>query len=406
MSTNCKFYKEEEYRSIDGGITWTATGVYRKGDLIEYDSPDCSYVPPTPTFDGKFKAEYSDGTSYSAECDSYSGLDTDDTQPSGYQVSAMTSATIGNCVTGIYFAFSGCTNLSSIDIPSGVTEIGDSAFDDCRSLTSVTIPDNVTSIGWSAFRNCSGLTSIDIPTGVTTIKQGAFSHCYGLTSIDIPSGVTRIENVTFHSCSGITNTITIPNSVTSIGNSAFAYCKNIPNIVIGSGVSSIGQTAFECCNNLTSITINATTPPTLGSNVFYNTNDCPIYVPCESVDAFKSAWSSYADRIQCIPTFNLISYIYYRDYIHGTLTGTISGTNGFSASFEHSSESATQTLVSNIVGTTQFVGYVMDSSYDTTNPYQAITKTVVYTRIQEGIIYTIRLNVGKGLKGYLKIEKN
>jgi hypothetical protein len=56
---------------------------------------------------------------------------------------------------------------------------------------------------------------------------------------------------------------------------------------------------------LTSITCNATTPPTLeDAFAFENTDNCPIYVPAESVDTYKAAsgWSTYADRIQPIPT--------------------------------------------------------------------------------------------------------
>ena len=74
------------------------------------------------------------------------------------------------------------------------------------------------------------------------------------------------------------------------------------SITIGSGVTSIGDYGLAICPNMASITINATTPPTLGSNVFYETNNCPIYVPAESVSAYQSAWSEYASRIQAIPT--------------------------------------------------------------------------------------------------------
>jgi len=42
----------------------------------------------------------------------------------------------------------------------------------------------------------------------------------------------------------------------------------------------------------------------LGASAFNDTNNCPIYVPSESVEAYKSAsgWSNYASRIQPIPT--------------------------------------------------------------------------------------------------------
>ena len=57
-------------------------------------------------------------------------------------------------------AFEGCSGLTSLTIPSGVTSIGEAAFSGCSGLTSLTIPSSVTSIGRSAFSGCSGLTSI------------------------------------------------------------------------------------------------------------------------------------------------------------------------------------------------------------------------------------------------------
>ena len=53
-----------------------------------------------------------------------------------------------------YWAFSGCSGLTSITIPNSVTSIGVFAFYGCSGLTSITIPNSVTSIGKSAFYNC------------------------------------------------------------------------------------------------------------------------------------------------------------------------------------------------------------------------------------------------------------
>ena len=136
----------------------------------------------------------------------------------------------------------------------------------------------------------------------TSIGNNAFSSCDRLKNIDIPNGVTSIGNNAFTNCSRLKN-IDIPNGVTTIGSGAFQTCTGLTSCTIGSGVTSIGTQAFIGCNSLTSITIEATTPPTLGVNAFFSTNDCPIYVPSESVDAYKAAtnWRSYADRIQAKP---------------------------------------------------------------------------------------------------------
>ena len=215
--------------------------------------------------------------------------------------SSLTSVTIPNSVTSIgERAFYGCSGLTSVTIPNSVTSIGEWAFYGCSGLTSVTIPNSVTSIGESAFEDCSGLTSVTIPNSVTSIGNYAFYNCTGLTSVTIPNSVTSIGNSAFSSCSGLTS-VTIPSSVTSIGESAFWDCSGLTSVTIGNSVTSIGLGAFYNCTSLTSITIEAETPPALGLSVFNNTNDCPINVPCGTIDAYTSAWPEYANRIIIIP---------------------------------------------------------------------------------------------------------
>ena len=169
--------------------------------------------------------------------------------------SSLTGITIPDGVTSIGDgAFRGCSSLTGITIPDGVTSIGDGAFSDCSSLTSINIPDGVTSIGYDVFRDCTNLTSINIPDGVTSIRSSAFYDCSSLTSITIPNSVTSIEYGAFYRCSSLTS-ITIPNSVTSIGNQAFRDCTNLTSITIPDGVTSIGEYAFCDCSSLTSINI-------------------------------------------------------------------------------------------------------------------------------------------------------
>ena len=64
-------------------------------------------------------------------------------------------------------------DITSYEIPYGVTSIGKEAFAGCKNLTSVTIPDSVTSIGKEAFRACFDLTSVTIPKNCKVVF-GAF----------------------------------------------------------------------------------------------------------------------------------------------------------------------------------------------------------------------------------------
>jgi hypothetical protein len=172
------------------------------------------------------------------------------------------------------------------------------------TVRKVEIGDAITSIGYSAFNYCTNLTSIDIPSGVTSIGSYAFNNCRSLTSIDIPDSVTSIGGYAFDSCYNLTS-VTISNSVTSIGDATFYGCTSLTSIVIPSGITSIEGFAFDGCNNLTSVTVEAVDPPSLGSDVFNDTNNCPIYVPSQSVDEYKNStstgWYEYASRIQAIP---------------------------------------------------------------------------------------------------------
>ena len=266
--------------------------------------------------------------------------------------SNFTTVTIGDSVTTIGdYAFSGCESLTSVTIPDSVTTIGDEAFGNCSSLDSVAIGDSVTTIGNSAFWGCSSLTSVTIgdsvteigygvfaecsnlrefngkyasgdgrcliidgtlnsfapaglteytiPDSVTTIGDSAFGDCSSLTSVTIPNRVTTIGESAFFQCSSLTS-VTIGNSVTTIGDYAFYDCYNITSVTIPDSVTTIGDSAFYSCSSLTSVYCKAVTPPAGGSLMFlYNASGRKIYVPTESVEAYKSAeyWSDYASSV-------------------------------------------------------------------------------------------------------------
>ena len=196
-----------------------------------------------------------------------------------------------------YFAFEGCSSLTSLTIPSSVTSIGDLAFKDCSSLTSLTIPSSVTSIGSSAFSGCSGLTSLTIPSSVTEIEHSAFSGCSGLTSLTIPSSVTRIGQSAFEGCSGLTS-LTISSSVTEICDYVFKGCSGLTSLTIPSSVTSIGYKVFSGCSGLASLTIpSSVTSISSGAFLFCGLTNL-YYIIDDEIETYLSKGHPYID-VEC-----------------------------------------------------------------------------------------------------------
>ena len=111
------------------------------------------------------------------------------------------------------------------------------------------------------------ITTFNIPSEITKIGNGAFSQCSGLTSITIPDSVTSIGNGAFQYCSELTN-VTIGNSMTLIDAYVFDRCSKLTSVTIGNSVTSIGNNAFLSCSSLTSIICNIMTAPTIQNNTF------------------------------------------------------------------------------------------------------------------------------------------
>ena len=166
-------------------------------------------------------------------------------------------------------AFYHCTELTSIDIPNSVTEIGQEAFGRCPGLASIVVESG--NPRFDSRNNCNaiietannvlivGCKNTIIPNSVTEIGNLAFDACDSLTSIVIPNSVTSIGQYAFYDCSGLTS-INIPNSVTSIGHGAFAWCSGLTSIVIPNSVTEIGVGVFDDCTELASIVVESGNP--------------------------------------------------------------------------------------------------------------------------------------------------
>lgn len=194
------------------------------------------------------------------------------------------------------------SNFMVVDMPNTVQYIQNNAFSYCYNLINITLSNNLKVINSGVFSHCTNLRSIIIPNSVTVIAGESFRNCENLRNVILSNNITVISSSCFTNCFNL-KTISIPDSIITIEGGAFMNC-GLTNIIIPKNVTNIGLNAFSDCINLINIKINAIQPPTLAGVVFENTNNCPIYVPAESVETYKTAyrWSKYANRIQAIPT--------------------------------------------------------------------------------------------------------
>lgn len=169
------------------------------------------------------------------------------------------------------------------------------------------------------------ITEVDLSTGVTEIGEMAFAGCDKIDRIIFGPGITRIGS--FGTYNVFPREI-VWNCVNATADGYFYFNGDyLERLTFGEGVEAVNffllktentygsdrllEVTFPTtirslvsymlygCISLSSISFWATTPPTLGKNSLNYTNDCPIYVPAASVDAYKAAstWADYKTRI-------------------------------------------------------------------------------------------------------------
>lgn len=218
-----------------------------------------------------------------------------------FNSSGLVSITLPDSISAIdYRVFENCDELTSVIIPESVSEIRDCAFWGCTKLANINIPESVTVIG-SSFLGCESLVSMIIPDSVVKIGSSAFSGCSNLESVEISKNLSEIGASLFTDCIKL-KSITIPENVVKIYSRAFLNCSSITSLVFPKNVTYIGELVASSCYSLQSITVLPAQVPIL-ENINALEGTYPIYIPSESVDAYKTApgWSEYANRLQAIP---------------------------------------------------------------------------------------------------------
>ena len=195
--------------------------------------------------------------------------------------------------------------ITSLNLESGMTTIGDYAFFWLVKVKYVDIPDGVTSIGDYSFGGCAALNWLYIPYGVKTIGQSAFAFCISLEGVYMRYGVT------------------------SIGVGAFGFCTKLVEVAIPATVTTIGDQAFYNCSALRNIANFATNPQSINANVFEKVDKtkCSLYVPDYAEANYnKPTWIEFSkETFESSGDYEGTSLHYSYDFETGTMTITGTG---------------------------------------------------------------------------------
>lgn len=170
--------------------------------------------------------------------------------------------------------FSYCEDLTTVTFDNSTVEIGTYAFYDSGDDAAVTFTNCGLDINDKAFQNC-GLTTLNISSSETVMGDNAFSYCEDLTDVIIGVGNTEIGTYSFYDCASLVNVSIAADSeddnlVLVIDDKAFQSCS-VQNVVIGRGNVELGDNAFSYCEDLVNVDIKGVLSD-IGDYAFY---DCP-----------------------------------------------------------------------------------------------------------------------------------
>ncbi len=142
---------------------------------------------------------------------------------------------------------------------TGITQINKEGFRSCK-MSEITLPNSLRTIGQYAFMSCVNLTEMIIPEGVVSTATQWIWDSYHVALIDLPSTITTL--------------------------------------------TGYGIQPYKASQVNYNVICRAVNPPTLGSSS-YLTKLVKVYVPDDSVDAYKAAnvWKNFATKIVGLSTY-------------------------------------------------------------------------------------------------------
>ena len=219
-------------------------------------------------------------------------------------LAAQTSGSCGDNLTWSFDTTTGELDISGSGAMTDYTSFGrnEAPWISYRSqITSIDLPVGLTRIGNHAFREFTNLTSVKIPYSVLSIGKYAFWGCTSLDLVEIFNGTESIEEAAFYGCK--ISLIDLPASLSSIGSNAFEN-SSLGFIRIHAENPTIGTNAFCSCSKLWRIQLWAFTPPAIDNTTFENTDlsEVTLDVPDGCTAAYEATlWQNVG----------IISYLAY-----------------------------------------------------------------------------------------------
>lgn len=192
------------------------------------------------------------------------------------------------------YAFASCGNFNgSLTIPDSVVSIGDYAFYDCTGFSGdLNIGDGVVKIGERAFEDCGFTGSLNIGSSVSTIGWGAFEHAKFTGSLTIPDSVTDIGFQAFYECTGFNGSLSIGAGIKELAHYVFYGCTGFTgSLIIPDNVTSISDRTFENCSGFTGNLIIGNGVTSIGYGAF---NGCSGFNGGVSIGRNVTSIGSYA----------------------------------------------------------------------------------------------------------------
>ena len=212
----------------------------------------------------------------------------------------------GSGAMGTYTASSSApwgTDITSVTIEEGVTNIGDYAFYGCAALTEITIPSSVKKLGLYAFKGTENIEKVHVPsiasylglacsgnndTSWFPLRAGANATLYvdgeAVVDLVIPEGITSIPNYSFHSCQTI-KSLTLPSTLTSIGGGSFRASGISGTLYIPENFEKFSSTYAFAQTNLEKVVFLGSKLTATNNNTF---NNCKFLVSVEFHDGIKT----------------------------------------------------------------------------------------------------------------------